>query len=106
MTKLNNLEELEQFIQEHNEMILFKHSNKCPISKAAYDEFMNYVKGEDVKPWALVIVQEARRVSNEIECLYGVKHETPQALYVKDGEVVWHASHWDITEEQLRKAVK
>lgn len=105
MLKLNTIDELEQFMQGKNEMILFKHSTTCPISAGAYDEFMSYVKKEDVKPWALVIVQEARPVSNEIANRLGIKHESPQVLYVKEGKVAWHASHWNIKEKELKKAI-
>jgi bacillithiol system protein YtxJ len=105
MLKLNSIEELDQFMQGKGEAILFKHSTTCPISAGAYEEFMRYVKGENVKPWALVIVQEARPVSNEIAERFGVKHESPQVLYVKDGNVVWHASHWNITEKELEKKI-
>jgi bacillithiol system protein YtxJ len=104
MAELATVEELNKFLSENPEAILFKHSTTCPISAQAHDEFMKYTKG-DVKPWALVIVQTARPVSAEIADRFGVKHESPQVLYVKDGKVIWHTSHWNITESNLKKEI-
>jgi bacillithiol system protein YtxJ len=106
MKELTTIEELNQFLQENPDAILFKHSTTCPISAQAYDEFMSYTKNEETKPWGLVIVQTARPVSNEIAERFGVKHESPQVLHVKGDSVVWHTSHWNITEKNLKEAIK
>ncbi|WP_035101451.1 bacillithiol system redox-active protein YtxJ [Aneurinibacillus terranovensis] len=106
MKELTSVEELEQFLQENPEGILFKHSTTCPISREAHDEFMRYTEEGDTKPWAMIIVQNARPVSNEVAERFGVKHESPQVLYVKNGTVAWHASHWNITEKNLKQAIK
>jgi bacillithiol system protein YtxJ len=103
--ELTTIEELNQFLEENAEVVLLKHSTTCPISSQAYNEFMQYAKHEGMKPWGLVIVQTARPVSNEIAERFGVKHESPQVLYVKDGSVVWHTSHWNITEKNLKEAI-
>ncbi|WCK55761.1 bacillithiol system redox-active protein YtxJ [Aneurinibacillus sp. Ricciae_BoGa-3] len=105
MAEIATVEELDQFLSQNPEAILFKHSTTCPISAQAHNEFMAYTRG-DVKPWALVIVQTARPVSNEIAERFAVKHESPQVLYVKDGKVAWHTSHWNITESNLTKEIK
>jgi thioredoxin 1 len=47
-------------------------------------------------PVGLVVVQKARSVSDEIEKRWRVGHETPQVLIVRDGEVVWNASHFRV----------
>jgi bacillithiol system protein YtxJ len=82
-------------------VLVFKHSTTCPISAAAYRE-MSQV-GADV---ALVVVQEARQVSNEIAQRTGVRHESPQALVLRNGEVVWSASHWKVTAEEVERALR
>lgn len=103
MKQLVDVSELDQFLQENSEAILFKHSTTCPISTQAHDEFMKYAESEEAKPWAMVIVQTARPVSNEIAERFGIKHESPQVLYVKNGAVAWHASHWNITQDSVSK---
>src|ERR687893_229234 len=94
--------ELEQlFARSHREpVLLFKHSTTCPISAAAYQQ-MSRVEGEV----ALVVVQKARDLSREIETRTGVRHESPQALILRDGAVVWSASHWNVTADSVARAL-
>ena len=83
-------------------VILYKHSLTCPISRAAYEE-MSLMKDE---PIALVIVQDARALSNEIAARTGVRHESPQTIILQSGKPVWHASHYDITKSSVRRALE
>lgn len=82
-------------------VILFKHSTTCPISSAAYRE-MSQVE-EDI---ALVVVQGARALSQKIAAQTGVRHESPQAIILRNGQVVWTASHWSITSDAVTAAVR
>lgn len=77
-------------------VLILKHSNACPISGAAYDRISEL--GKDVY---LVVVQEQRPLSNEIEAKTGVQHESPQILVMKDGKVTYSASHRAITAESV-----
>lgn len=85
-------------------LLLFKHSTRCPISSGAYQELENYLNGapNEKITYGLIYVVEDREVSNEAAEVLGVKHESPQALLVKDGQTVWHTSHSRITAEALR----
>ncbi|MNV97138.1 hypothetical protein D3C71_1922260 [compost metagenome] len=51
--------------------------------------------------YILVKVIESRPVSNQIAEDTGVKHASPQILYIKNKETVWNTSHWAITEEHM-----
>jgi bacillithiol system protein YtxJ len=94
------LEEL--FARSHEEpVLLFKHSMACPISARAHQQM------ESVKtPVAIVVVQQSRDVSREVEQRTGVRHETPQALVIRNGRAVWNASHFDITADAVEQAVR
>jgi bacillithiol system protein YtxJ len=83
-------------------VVLFKHSLTCPISYAAYEE-MSLMKTEAVN---LIIVQDARHISNEIAERTGVRHESPQTIILRDGKPVWHASHYDITKSSVTRALE
>lgn len=85
---------------ESGTFVFFKHSVTCPISSGVYAEVDRF--DGDV---GLVIVQSSRAQSNEIAARTGVRHETPQALVIRNGEVVYHASHYDVTADDLRNAV-
>jgi len=102
-TPINDTSTLERLLtRSHTEpVILFKHSTTCPISASAYRQ-MSQVEG-DV---SLVVVQRARDVSNEIAALTGIRHESPQAIVLRNGEAVWNASHFDITSDAVEKAVR
>jgi bacillithiol system protein YtxJ len=52
-----------------------------------------------------VKVIESRPVSNEIATEMHVKHESPQVLLIRDQEVLWHTSHWNITFEKLEQEI-
>ena len=82
-------------------VLLFKHSNSCPISARAYRE-MQGVKGAV----AILVVQDGRDLSREIESRTGVRHETPQALVIRNGRAVWAASHFDISADAVEQAVR
>lgn len=84
-------------------LVVFKHSTTCPVSANAYEEFNNYLNGsprEDVN-YLLVKVIESRPVSNQIAEDTGVKHESPQIIYVDKGAKVWTASHWSVTKAHI-----
>lgn len=83
-------------------VVLFKHSTTCPISAHAHREMERFTEA-DVN---LVIVQRARDLSGEIERRTGVRHESPQAMVLRAGAVVWNASHYDVTAEAVKEALE
>ncbi len=42
-----------------------------------------------------------RSVSNHIANEFGIRHESPQVLILKDGKVIHHSSHSSIQPEQI-----
>ena len=104
--KVNTIEEFNEVQNNNDTFLFFKNSTTCPISQAAYEEFENFVADQNAVPCFYLHVQEARDVSNFIAEKYNVKHESPQALFIKGGEVVWNASHWKITYSSLQENVK
>jgi bacillithiol system protein YtxJ len=100
--ELNSIEKLEAIYRQSNEkpVVLFKHSLTCPISAGIYEE-VSGVEG-DVN---IVIMQKSRDVSNEIAQKTGIRHESPQAIVLKDSKVVYHASHYDITADDVKNFV-
>jgi bacillithiol system protein YtxJ len=105
---IHGLDELDRALGEsrHRPLVLFKHSYSCGVSAEALDELLAHlaVKRGDAR-YALVTVQTHRDVSNAIAARLGVRHETPQALLVRDGRVVWSASHFRVNADALEKAL-
>jgi bacillithiol system protein YtxJ len=81
-------------------VILFKHSNACPISARAYREME---KLDDVN---LLEIQVAPEISREVEKLTGVRHESPQVILLRDGKAVWDASHFDVNAASVSQALE
>ena len=96
------------FQTSHQRLVmLFKHSLTCPISTTGLQEFERYLGSKAVRvglvPY-LIEIQNHRDLSNAVADRTGVRHESPQALLLKDGKVAWHGSHWDITAQALETA--
>ena len=88
-------------------VLLFKHSLTCGMSAHANDEVRAFLAEAGNTPLCgLIVVQHARPVSNAVVERFGVRHESPQALLLRDGRVVWHASHWRVNAKALHDAVE
>jgi bacillithiol system protein YtxJ len=101
--KIDNKETLNKLITDSRTkpIVIFKHSNSCGISSAAYRE-MEKIEGQV----NLLEVQSAREVSREVADLTGIRHETPQVIVLKDGKAVWNASHFDVKAVAVLKALE
>ena len=101
--ELNSIDQLEELFEKSNEkpVVLFKHSVTCPISSGVY-----YEVSEVEADVNLVIVQKARHISNEIATKTGIRHESPQAIVLKNGKAVYHASHYDITAQDVENSLE
>ena len=101
---------MDVLLQESAEqpVLVFKHSLTCGTSAQALDELAEHLEGADGPHphYALVTVQTHREVSTAISTRLGIRHETPQALLVMDGRVVWSASHFRVTAEAIAKAIQ
>jgi bacillithiol system protein YtxJ len=105
-TRVSTIAQFEEIKMNNAEFLLIKHSLTCPISTAAFEEYEDFVKENADVSTLYLYVQEERDLSNYIAEKHEIKHESPQALYFKNGEVVWNASHWKITNRSLTEAIK
>lgn len=90
-------------------ILIFKHSSTCGTSAMAFEEVEELVSGGAGAPPAadiyVVHIQSARAVSNEVERRLHVRHESPQALLIHDGTVVWSATHFRVTAAAILAAI-
>lgn len=84
-------------------VVLFKHSIACGLSAHSRQKLRHLDAAMD-PPLFLLVVQHAREASAYASERLGVRHETPQAILVKDGVAVYHASHLAISAAALREA--
>ena len=101
---ISHIDELDAAIAESRErpVLLFKHSRTCGVSCEALDQLHAHVEqAEGEAAYRLITVQSHRRLSDEAAARFGIRHETPQAILLRDGRPVWSASHFRITRLQL-----
>jgi bacillithiol system protein YtxJ len=114
LTHLSDLDMLEAAIAESAErpVLLFKHSRTCGISCEALDELQAHVAEQAGKAvgvsgvsYKVITVQSHRGLSESAAKRLGIRHETPQAILLKDGRPVWNTSHFRITAAALTRAI-
>jgi bacillithiol system protein YtxJ len=108
LVELQRREDLDNLIEKSRTypVLIFKHSTQCPVSDAAYEEFLAFTETASDVESGVVLVIENRRLSDAIESQFGVRHESPQAIVVRNGRQTWNASHWSITVDALNKALR
>lgn len=85
---------------ESEPVVIFKHSNTCPISAAARDRIETGINNNELTaPVFEVVVQENRSLSDTIAEELSVKHESPQVIIVRNGSAIANTSHHDVSAE-------
>lgn len=83
--------------------VLYKHSPLCGLSAIAAREVDAFLDSGRGVPVYQVDVIRNRPLSLEVERRLSVRHESPQALVLLAGEVVWHGSHRAVTAKVLAR---
>jgi bacillithiol system protein YtxJ len=86
--------------------LIYKHSYACGIcvfTKQQVEALMQQTP--QIDGWHFVDVRKNRDVSNYIAEKTGVRHESPQAILIQNGKVVWHASHTAIKAETIKNVL-
>lgn len=85
---------------------ILKHSLTCGTSHQAFDEIQDWLASRPLPARRyLLTIQTARPVSALVATRLGVRHESPQVLVLKDGQVTWHASHFRVRPDAIARAV-
>jgi bacillithiol system protein YtxJ len=104
-TQLLTIEQLELIKNNsfNNPIVIFKHSTRCSVSSMALSRLernWNTTKTGNLEMYFLDLISY-RSVSNAIAEKFSVRHESPQLLLIKNGEVIYHASHNEIIFEDF-----
>lgn len=99
---IEQLVEIEE-LSKKEPVAIFKHSTRCGISSMVIQRFEKSFDESlsNFKVFYLDLLNY-REVSNEIAYKFQVIHQSPQLLVLKNGEVVAHASHYDISTIDLK----
>ncbi len=100
---LTNEEAVDELIaRSHSQYILiFKHSTTCPISAFAKKRLEDSWSDDGIMSCHYLDLLKYRPTSNFISELLEVKHESPQAIVLHKGKVIYHDSHLNISIEQM-----
>jgi bacillithiol system protein YtxJ len=101
---LQDLGQLNEIMNFSNEkpVVIFKHSTRCSVSRFALKQFENEFDLEDKVDAYFLDLLENRDISNAIATRFGVYHQSPQLLLIKEGKSVYDVSHSDIDARELK----
>lgn len=82
-----------------NPVVVFKNSYRCGISYGVLSRFQEEMSNAAVDGIAfyLLDVLAHRPLSSAISAEFNVRHESPQALVIENGDCSYHRSHWNIS---------
>ena len=104
---LQTLEQLDVIVQDSYEkpILIFKHSTRCSISRFALKRFESEFEMQEKVITYFLDLLNYREISNEIAVKFGIQHQSPQVLLLKNGKVVYYDSHDGIEAEELKKYI-
>jgi bacillithiol system protein YtxJ len=105
---LTDLSQLETIRTSETPVIIFKHSTRCSISRAALNRLERNWTPDEMRGVTLYFLDllSHRQLSDAIADLFSVPHESPQVLVIRNGKSVYAPSHFDILYEKLKAAVR
>jgi bacillithiol system protein YtxJ len=105
---LNTITQLEEIKKHSNArpQVIFKHSTSCGISRMVLNMFKSgYGLEEGQMDLYFLDLIANRDVSHEVASVFGVVHQSPQLLIIKNGVVVAHDSHGAISDIKLEQYI-
>jgi bacillithiol system protein YtxJ len=81
-------------------VVIFKHSTRCSISGMAKSRLERAIAPEGVAFYCLDLIRY-RTLSNKLAEEFGVHHESPQVLLIRNGACVYDESHNGISMQEI-----
>lgn len=105
LTDEDTLDEIAE-ISFETPVAILKHSTSCGISRMVLRQFEQEYNLEEGKfKLYFLDLLNYRSVSNKIASKFNVPHESPQLIIIKEGKVVYDASHSEVSAGSLDKFV-
>ena len=106
-TALKELSQIEKILEESTEqnILIFKHSTSCSISRTTLDRLERNWNEEEMlklKPYYLDLLS-FREISNAVAKKFNVEHQSPQVLIIKKGKSIYDQSHFGIDYKSLKE---
>ena len=106
--KLESISDLKQITQQSfsSPVAIFKHSTRCSISSVAKMRLSSSWSLNDEVPIYYLDLLSYRDVSNLIAEQFGVPHQSPQLLVIKNGDCIYNNSHLSISVKDVRQILE
>lgn len=99
--KLDDSDNIGELVHSNKTVLFFKHSTRCNISATALKFFeREFEPTSEISCYFLDLIRY-RELSDQIEKLTGVQHQSPQVIVLKNGQVSYQASHHHIDASQI-----
>jgi bacillithiol system protein YtxJ len=102
--QLSAEDQLEEIVRDsfQTPQLIFKHSTRCSLSAMA----LNRLEREGMQSsltYHLLDLIACRALSHTVAQIFGVHHESPQVLLLKNGECIYDESHLAINASEIRE---
>lgn len=85
-------------------VLIFKHSTSCGISRMALKTFEREFDLEEAEIELYFLdLLSYRTLSTAVSEKFGVAHQSPQVLVIKNGKVIYNDSHHSISVNDIKK---
>lgn len=88
-------------------VMIFKHSTRCSVSSMSLDRLLRKWKNGDeekVVPYFLDLIAH-RELSNLVAHEFGIPHESPQVIVIKNGTSIYDNSHYGISYPEIMSKI-
>jgi bacillithiol system protein YtxJ len=103
-TPLENSEQLLAISQSKDYGVILKHNTTCSISKGVLGRLQAAVIPQVDSIYVLDLLAQ-RDLSNEVAGRFGVPHQSPQILLIRDGRCTYHEWGFDISAEEVSRVI-
>jgi bacillithiol system protein YtxJ len=104
---LESQSQLEKIAEAGGSSIIFKHNTTCPISKSVKQKLEDE---EDELPHGTPVyildLLSHRDISDDIAKRFGVPHQSPQLLLIRDGKAIYDEALYDISAREVAEALE
>ena len=105
---LNEADQIEKIktASHQKPIVIFKHSTSCGISSMAKYKLEDKwdFNGEELDFYYLDLLSN-RSISNAVADAFGVVHQSPQILIIKDGKAIYNTSHHMVSVAAIKEAL-
>lgn len=105
---IHSIEQLNTLTDESigKPQVIFKHSTSCGISSMvlrSFEKQQQHIEGG--VDFHFLNIQQNRALSNEIADRFGIRHESPQLLVIRNKTAVFNTSHSSISYTSLEQYI-